>query len=154
MNGNSYGNGRPNNGYGNRYPQRNQPVEPVRRAAEIDEKNFVDTAEKVMQDMKNFKQELTTSKIRNILSMVNDLYDDVRLDHSKVLTAEMQSRIQYLRLHLAYESGRDKAVKQLTDKADLMNFLKTIKDSRERLLLFCHYMEALVAYHKFYDGKD
>lgn len=154
MNGNSYGSGRLYNGNGARYAQRSQTVEPVSRAPEINEKNYVDIAEKAMQDMRNFKPELTTSKIRNILSMVNDLYDDVRLDHSKVLTAEMQSRIQYLRLHLAYEAGRDKAVKQLTDKADLMNFLKTIKDSRERLLLFCHYMEALVAYHKFYDGKD
>ena len=154
MYGNSYGNRRPDSSYGTRYTQHNAAVEPVRRASEIDDKNYVDTAEKIMKDMKESKSGLTTSKIRNILSMVNELYDDVRLDHGKVLTAEMQSRIQYLRLHLAYESGRDEDVKQLTEKADLMNFLKTIGDNRGRLMLFCHYMEALVAYHRFYDGKD
>jgi hypothetical protein len=37
--------------------------------------------------------------------MVSDLYNDVKLQHNKVLSEEFQSRVQYLRLHLAYEAG-------------------------------------------------
>jgi CRISPR-associated protein Csm2 len=125
-----------------------------RQPLNITSTNYVGTAETVMKTLNSGKTVLTTSKIRNILSMVSDLYNDVKLQHNKVLSEEFQSRVQYLRLHLAYEAGRENAVKNFVEQADLMNQLNNIGDSRDRLILFCHYMEALVAYHRFYDGKD
>ncbi len=145
----SYNGGRPN--YRNQTQDgENSPREPLN----ITPVNYVETADKIMRGLKGEKPELTTSKIRNILSMVSDLYNDVKMEHSKVLSEEFQSRVQYLRLHLAYEAGREKAVKKFVERADLMHQLDSISDSRDRLILFCHYMEALVAYHRFYDGKD
>ena len=49
--------------------------------------------------------------------------------------------------------GREIAVKDLVEKAQILEALKEIKD-RETLQRFCRYMEALVAYFKFYGGKD
>ena len=49
--------------------------------------------------------------------------------------------------------GRETAVKDLVEKAQILEALKEIKD-RETLQRFCRYMEALVAYFKFYGGKD
>ena len=48
---------------------------------QIDELNYVDTAEKVIQDLKQEnrnKISLTTSKIRNLLSMTAALYTDAQ----------------------------------------------------------------------------
>ena len=38
--------------------------------------------------------------------------------------------------------------------AELIPYLKDIGTSREKLMNYFHYMEALVAYHKFYGGKE
>jgi len=37
--------------------------------------------------------------------------------------------------------------------AKLMQYIDEIK-SRQDLILYCNYMEALVAYHRFYGGHD
>ena len=44
-------------------------------------------------------------------------------------------------------------IKDLVEKGQILEALKEIKD-RETLQRFCRYMEALVAYFKFYGGKD
>ena len=61
--------------------------------------------------------------------------------------------MQYLRLRFAYEAGRERSVRDFVNSADIANHLKRI-ETRDDLLLFCRYMEALVAYHKFYGGRD
>ena len=121
----------------------------------LSEDDYVNTAEKVMDELHNkMKSRLTTSKIRNLLSMVSDLYNDVKREHNDTLSPEWVGRIQYLRVRFAYEAGRDSDVKDFVDKADLLNIIEDIGNSRKKLILFCHYMEALVAYHRYYHGKD
>lgn len=129
--------------------------------AGIEKSNYVDKAEEVIKGLrikdKNGKLilTLTTSKIRNILAMVSELYNEVQRQRDAVLSDEMASRVKYLKMRIAYEAGRDeKTVKPFVQKAELMEEIDKIGKSREKLLTFCNYMEALVAYHKYYGGKD
>ena len=101
-----------------------------------------------------FKFDLTTSKIRNLLSMTNSLYNQALHIRGDKLDDEIIHDIQYLKMRFAYESGREPAVKEFVNKAGIMKCLNEIGDSREELLLFCNYMESLVAYHKYYGGRD
>ena len=64
----------------------------------IDELNYVDTANNVILALKNDdkfgKLTLTTSKIRNLLSMTSALYTDAQQQREDKLSTEMQSRVQ------------------------------------------------------------
>lgn len=121
--------------------------------------NYVDLAEKVIvKDLERDKRgnfRLTNSKIRNLLSLVNNLYTDViRTGGSdEKLSEAIEGKIQYIRLRFVYEAGREKSVKDFIEKADIIKHLQRI-ETRSDLLLFCRYMEALVAYHKFNGGRD
>ena len=119
--------------------------------------NYVDVAERVILALKeenNDRLALTTSKIRGLLSMTASIYTDVQRNRSETLSEELQSRVQYLRMRVAYEAGRDPVVKKFVIKAELLEQLSNIRADKERLLLFCHYMEALVAYHRYHGGND
>lgn len=121
--------------------------------------NYVDLAEKVIvKDLERDKRgnfRLTNSRIRNLLSLVNNLYTDViRTGGSdEKLSEAIEGKIQYIRLRFVYEAGREKSVKDFVEKADIIKHLQRI-ETRSDLLLFCRYMEALVAYHKFNGGRD
>ena len=121
--------------------------------------NYVDLAEKVIvKDLERDKRgnfRLTNSKIRNLLSLVNNLYTDViRTGGSdEKLSEAIEGKIQYIRLRFVYEAGREKSVKDFIEKADIIKHLQRI-ETRSDLLLVCRYMEALVAYHKFNGGRD
>lgn len=128
------------------------------------EQDYVSRAEKVMESIrvKNkwgvYEFKLTTSKIRNILTLVNQIYNDVVLTKDKVLSQEMQARIKYLKVRIVYEAGRDtdreKPVRGFVEKAKLLEEIDEIGDSREKFLQFSKYMEALVAYHRYLGGRD
>ena len=56
-----------------------------------------------------------------------------------------------MRVRVLYEAGRDeKTVAPFVKEAKLLEYIKGIGTSREKCLLFAHYMEALVAYHRYY----
>lgn len=123
--------------------------------------NFVDEAEKVIISLDKDKYDnikLTTSKIRNLLSMISNIYNEAIHIEGDKLTEEIISKIQYLRMRFVYEVGRDQknnsGVKGFYEKAKIKENIAKIKDSKEQCILFCKYFEALVAYHKFYGGKD
>ena len=97
---------------------------------------------------------MTTSKIRNLLSMTADIYNEVINQNEDKLSPNINSRIEYLRVRFLYEVGRDdgkdKVVKNFVEKAKLIEFLKDIKGSKKNFILFNRYMEALVAFRKYY----
>ena len=138
-----------NRGYDNR--ERNSQTI-VRVHVPLDSKKYVDTAEEVIMNLGS--RRLSTSKIRNLLTMISSLYDEVRRKRAEKLSDEDQSQIQYIRLHFAYEAGRDRDVKAFVERADIFNHIRDIGDNKENFLLFCKYMEALVAFHRFHDGKE
>ena len=92
--------------------------------------------------------------MHTILSLVTELYNDIIHEPSNKLGEEYVERIQYLRLRIAYEAGRDKQVAEFVRKSNLLGYVKQIKDNKKLFLLFTKYVEALVAYHKYYGGRD
>ena len=119
--------------------------------------NYVDKAEKTIKnlvtDKRNFKNKnsdvLSMSKLRNLLSLTSTLFDESKVREYK----DLADKIAYLRVQFVYQSGRETAVKDLVKKAEILDILKEI-NNKESLQRFCRYMEALVAYFKFYGGKD
>ena len=119
--------------------------------------NYVDKAEKTIKnlvtDKRNFKNRnsdvLSMSKLRNLLSLTSTLFDESKVREYE----ELKDRIAYLKVQFVYQSGREEAVLDLVQKGEILPILKEI-NGRESLQRFCRYMEALVAYFKFYGGND
>ncbi len=119
--------------------------------------NYVEIAEGVIKNLNRDKENkllLTTSKIRNILAMVSELYNDAQRLRAETLSEDLVGRVQYLKMRVAYEAGRDDVVRDFVEMAQLLGEIDRVGRKKERLILFCHYMEALVAYHKFLGGRD
>ena len=53
-----------------------------------------------------------------------------------------------------YECGREPKVKEFVKKAEIIDILKEINTSKKNYLLFSRYIEALIAFHKYYGGKE
>lgn len=129
---------------------------------QINESNYVDKAEKAIKDLIKKSANprtgraniVTTSKIRNLLAMSADIYNQVLVYNSEKLDEELAGRIEYLRIRFIYECGREQKVKEFAEEAHLLEILKEIGSSKKNYLLFNRYMEALVAFHKYYGGKD
>lgn len=131
----------------------------------INESNYVDMAEanikKLIQEntrtLPNGKKStniVSTSKIRGLLSMVSDIYNDVLHETGETLSSDIVSRISYMKVHFYYEAGREPLVKTFLEKAEVFQLLNTINGKRSRFILFSRYMEALVAFRKFHVEKD
>ena len=123
--------------------------------------NYLEKAEKVIDTLSKDKKtgktlyapKITTTKLRKILSMVSEIYSDASRMREEKLDAEMRSRLKYLKLHIVYEEGRESVVKEFVEESNLIGALDEVEDSKSKLILFCHYVEALVAYRKF-KGND
>lgn len=127
----------------------------------LNDATYVDQAEKVILDLKNQTdnrgkplQMVTTSKIRNILSMAADIYDNAMQSNSNELNADVASRIEYLRVRMIYEAGRERSVKDFVEKSHLLDYCKMIGADKKRYIMFYRYLEALIAFHKFNGGKE
>lgn len=124
--------------------------------------NYVDKAEEVMlkigiHDKKNqgkYNFSLTTSKIRNILAYVSEIYNVENLRKEESLSTESEAKIQSMRVRIIYEAGRENAVAEFVKEAKILEDIKSIGTSREGFIKFARYMEALVAYHRYLGGRD
>lgn len=126
----------------------------------INRENFVDKAEQVIRSLDHQNNDrgysikvVTTSQIRNLLSMTSDLYNEVMLLDGDVLDSRIKERISYLRVRCIYEAGRDDSVKVFIEKSGILDILSSIQN-RSDYILFSRYMESLVAWHKYCHGKD
>ncbi|WP_273187346.1 type III-A CRISPR-associated protein Csm2 [Dialister succinatiphilus] len=136
--------------------------------------NYVDRADKVMRALSEEAQKsygskmVTTSQIRKFLTAVNRVNGKIdqfkngnKSSASGRIPEDLQMEIKFLKVKLAYQigradSGRNRAnpVKEFADKSGLIGEIDKIGDSLERYENFARYVEALVAFHKFYGGKD
>ncbi len=138
-------------------------------AERITESNYVDEAEKHIKNLVsnnteldkrtgkprvNDKKIVTTSKLRGLLAMVSDIYNDVLHEPQEILSNDLIARINYLKVHFYYEAGREETVKELLKEAKVFEVISDIKGKRSGFILFSRYMEALVAFRKFYVEKD
>ena len=131
---------------------------------QIDETTYVDEAEKAIKKLLNQKNEktgrpipiVTTSKIRNLLAMVSDIYNEVVNSKDEKLSQDIVGRINYMKLRFYYEAGKDDtgSVKRLLQQANVFDIIDEIGNSRSNFILFSRYIEALVAFRKYYGGKD
>ena len=103
---------------------------------------------------KNDYEILTTSQLHKQLSMTAELFLLAERDSSDKLNQDLLDRIEYLRVQFIYQAGREQLVRKFIDKAGILQILKTIKENKEDFLTYCRYMEALVAFRKYYGNKD
>lgn len=103
------------------------------------------------QDKKGFwKIDLSTSQIRKFLSAVNQIENKVVAEED-VLSGEITNEIKYLKIILAYQAGRTSSVKPLY--TELIPRIDKIGNDKKKFVEFSRYVEAIVAYHKFYGGN-
>ncbi|MGL4484410.1 MAG: type III-A CRISPR-associated protein Csm2 [Anaerovoracaceae bacterium] len=127
---------------------------------ELTKLNYVDKADKSIQKLLiedrhgQKKIEISTSQIRSILTLVNSAQQKLRTCQEEKLPEDIQSDFQYVKMRMAYESGRDGAVRKFVQETKLSEYLSAVRDDKEKAKVFCRYMEALVAYHRFYGGKN
>ncbi len=135
------------------------------RECSINESNYVEVAEAKIKELKknNTKPQsngritvsiVSTSKIRGLLSMVSDIYNDVLNETGELLNSDTVARINYMKVHFYYEAGREKLVKEFLETAEIFPLIEAIRGKRSGFILFSRYMEALVAFRKYYVGND
>lgn len=124
----------------------------------INEGNYSDVAQNVIKTLSQPNKYgriniISTSQLRNILTMSADIYNQV-VPLEKDLTDEINSRIEYLHVRCFYEAGRERLVKNFMEKSKIPEILREINGDKKNFILFNHYLEALVAFRKYYGGRD
>ena len=116
--------------------------------------DYVDAAENVMRKILSNRSCITTTKMRGFLTLVNDIYNVESLRFDEKISPESKLKIMRLRVRMVYDAGREPDVKTFIEKARLLEYLKGVGDNREKMIRYAHYMEALVAYHRYLGGSD
>lgn len=123
--------------------------------------DIISRAEAVIKDLPKDRFDniqLKTNQIRKFLAAVNSVSNNVTVfkaaSDSKELSNAIADEIRYLQVILVYQSGRERSVKEFVRMAGLIDMIKSIGKDISKYEEFARYMEALVAYHKFYGGKD
>jgi CRISPR-associated protein Csm2 len=144
-----------NNDYNkqNNYNQNNQNsiLKVEWKEIEID---FGEAARKLMKEVYFL---ITNSQLRNILSLFSHIYDkQLRLnsDDGK-LDVDTIEAMKYAKIKIVYAKAKSesKSIK-FYDKSNIINFVDEALKNRKNLILYFRYIEALVAYHKLFGGKN
>lgn len=114
--------------------------------------NYVEEAERVIEKIAGSDKgrPISSSKLRNLFSLIIDIYHAERLRSEKTMEADSVFKLRNAQIRILYEAGREKSVEAFVSQSNLLGYLKDIQNDREKFLRFTHYMEALVAYHRFY----
>lgn len=91
---------------------------------------------------------LRTNQLRKLIDMSTAIHRKMKL--GKLKDDEIEAFILKMRYLLAYQAGKQKSVEKLALVLDPM-LQKTTKDNFER---FYEFLQAVVAYHKFFGGAD
>ncbi len=121
----------------------------------LTKKNFVGKAEETIKGLHkgrngDTKNNLTNNQIRNLLSFTTTVYNNLLRHTDGELSEDLQSDIQYMKMKFTYAASRYESVNELIEKGNIFTYINQIGTSRDYALLFCKYMESLVAYHKYY----
>lgn len=103
--------------------------------------------------------ELTTSQIRKFLTAVNSLKNKIdvyKINHlnEDVLSDDLVMEVKFLRVNILYQAKKNDNVKEFIAKARIEKRINEIGDSIAKFNEFYKYVEALVAFHKYYGGRD
>lgn len=102
---------------------------------------------------------LTKSQIRKFLTAVNGVKNKVDTFKSKNMHVEkldddLAGEVKFLKVNILYQAGRERIVKDFVLKAELPKIIDDIGTDIKKFEKFCKYLEALVAFHKYYGGRD
>lgn len=126
--------------------------------------DYVEVAEKAIVALQTSERfHITTSKLRSLFAMFSELYNQVSLSDQQILNRDQINTLKTARVRIYYEIGRDDhysmgnldscTVGRFVKQTKLIEYLSDIGSSTEKLIQFYHYMEALVAFHRFYFGE-
>lgn len=136
----------------NGFTQQEQP-KPVFDVKTLNQINYVQLAESVIKKHKDGNA-ITTTQLRGLFALLTELREILRVQQSSKLDEALQSRVQYIKMRFVYAAGRgEKGVPEFMIQSSMIDCLNTVHDSAKQFELVCKYMEALVAYHKFYINK-
>ena len=137
--------------------QQDETSEPIEAKPVPDD--YVKQAETVMKKLRKPNparkwKPVTTTKIRNLFSLVVDVCSEEERRSESTLRNESVARLKRMYVRAVYEFGRDDETKEFIKEAKLLEHLKWIENDRERLIRFTRYMEALIAFHRYFGGKE
>lgn len=105
----------------------------------------------------NMLRDFTTSQLRKVLSSAIVVKNriDRELGENDLLTAAIADEVQYLRVKLIYQMGREQKIKRcLGDMSvDLPAVIKNIGTNKNRFDQFFRLLESIVAFKKFKGGE-
>ncbi|MGX8706923.1 MAG: type III-A CRISPR-associated protein Csm2 [bacterium] len=143
-----------NNRSGGSNMQRSSARPPVKPQPLLED--YVGAAEAVIRHIEetDARNVISTSKLRSLFSLFTDIYDEVTLSGQAQLTRPQVSALNTARVRVYYEFGRDeKSVGGFIRNAKLLEYMMDIGNDAEKLLRFYQYMEALVAFHRYFFGE-
>ncbi len=98
----------------------------------------------------------TTTQLRKIFAHINKIQNKAefvfRDTEGEGLPTEIANELQYLKIQIVYQMARESKVKGFLKKIRLTDRIDNIKTKTE-FHEFCKYMEAIIAYQKFY-GRE
>ena len=93
---------------------------------------------------------LKTTQIRKFFDAVKHIHSELK--QKEIEDIQVRQRIIRLKPALAYATGRQR--KQLRDFSVILYKAMGMVKSKKDFDYFVEFMESIVAYHKFYGGKD
>ena len=134
--------------------------------------DYVAEAETVIKQLSrtsNGEIALNTSQLRKILSAITDVKNKLAVEIAKnkskvkTISPELQMEIRFLKTLFRYQAGREieennkkhstlNAVDEFIEKAKLIPRLDAIGGNIDKFNEYCKYIEALVAFHKYYSA--
>lgn len=119
----------------------------------------LDVIDEVMKDYMKNQYTITTTKLRNIMSMISEIYNFESRSKEEKLSADSIAKLQRLRIRIVYEYGRketNKEFKPFCDTFKILEYLVQISKEYKRadFLGYAMFFEALVAYHRYHGGKE
>ena len=138
-------------------------AETIKKLTETDD--IAGKAEKIILGLKNDRllggtNGLTTNQIRKFLTAVNTLTNKITFyrhqqEQTRELSEDLAKEVRFLKVKLAYQVARgNKGVKRFAEDTQLKEYIDTVGTDLKEYMAFAQFIEALVAYHKFYGEKE
>ena len=138
-------------------------AETIKKLTETDD--IAGKAETIILGLKNDRllggtNGLTTNQIRKFLTAVNTLTNKITLyrhqqEQTRELSEDLAKEVRFLKVKLAYQVARgNKGVKRFAEDTQLKEYIDTVGTDLKEYMAFAQFIEALVAYHKFYGEKE
>lgn len=104
-------------------------------------------------DNRNIREGIKTNQVRNFFASINSIRTYYQM--KKSFDGKIERDLIMLKPQLAYAKGRERNVETL-QKFIFKAIDATVKSSNQDLAIqnFFALIEAIVAYHKFYGGRD